>query len=562
VSAEPAYNRWWGWGDDTRAIHLPERTLALLGSELELGDVHRPPVDLDDVRLPDSALADPARARLAEVVGAENVRDDRAARVLHAAGKSYPDLVRQRAGDCDPAPDAVVYPRDRAQVGALLEACAEEAVAVVPFGGGTSVVGGVEPVRGDFPAVIALDVGALDRLVAVDPASLTAVLEPGLRGPAVERALREHGLTLGHYPQSFEYATVGGWVATRSAGQASTGYGRIDELVLGLRCASPAGTIDLAPQPASAAGPSVRQLLVGSEGTLGVITLAGLRARPAPASTRYEGWFFRSFAEGVEAFRSLEQDGSPVDVARLSDEAETRMSLAMADSEGLRARAGARYLRLRGYDGGCLAILGWEGDEDGIARRAGHAGALLRRAGGLPVGRSPGRAWAASRYAAPYLRDALLDRGVMAETLETATQWSRLLDLHDAVSGALHEALAARGTPALVACHVSHLYPSGASLYFTFLARQEEGAEREQWAAAKRAASDAIVAHRGTITHHHAVGRDHVPWMEEEIGPLGLEALRAAKAQLDPAGIMNPGKLLPPNPGRRRRARKPKARSS
>jgi alkyldihydroxyacetonephosphate synthase len=514
------------------------------------------------VRLADSALADGARARLAAAVGAENVRDDRAARVLHAAGKSYPDLVRQRAGDCDPAPDAVVYPHDRAQVAGVLEACADEAVAVVPFGGGTSVVGGVEPLRGDFPAVIALDLGAQNRLVAVDPTSLTAVLEPGLRGPAAERALAEHGLTLGHYPQSFEFATVGGWVATRSAGQASTGYGRIDELVLGLRCVAPAGTIDLPPQPASAAGPSLRELLVGSEGALGVITLAALRVRPAPATTRYEGWFFRSFGEGVEAFRSLEQDGSPVDVARLSDEPETRMSLAVAGSEGLRARAGAGYLRLRGYEGGCLAILGWEGDEDGIARRAGHAGALLRRSGGLPLGRSPGRAWAAGRYAAPYLRDALLDRGVMVETLETATQWSHLLDLHDAVAGALHESLAARGTPALVACHVSHLYPSGASLYFTFLARQEEGAELEQWGAAKRAAGDAIVAQRATITHHHAVGRDHLPWMEAEIGPVGLEALRAAKANLDPAGIMNPGKLLPPKPGRRRRARKPKARTT
>jgi alkyldihydroxyacetonephosphate synthase len=547
VSAEPTYSRWWGWGDDARAVELPAGALGLLRSELELEDVHRPPVSLDEARLPEPALVDEARSRLAAAVGAENVREDREARVLHAAGKSYPDLVRQRAGECEPAPDAVVYPQDRGQVTAVLEACADAAVAVVPFGGGTSVVGGVAPLRGDFPAVVALDLGRLDRLVAVDPESLTAVLEPGLRGPAVERALAEHGLTLGHYPQSFEFATVGGWVATRSAGQASTGYGRIDELVLGLRCVAPAGTIDLPPQPATAAGPSLRELLVGSEGTLGVITLAALRVRPAPATTRYEGWFFRSFAEGVEAFRSLEQDGSPVDVARLSDEPETRMSLAMAgsSSEGLRARMGAGYLRLRGYEGGCLAILGWEGDEDGIARRAGHAGALLRRAGGLPIGRSPGRAWAANRYAAPYLRDALLDRGVMVETLETATQWSHLLDLHDAVSGALHEALAARGTPALVACHVSHLYPSGASLYFTFLARQEAGAALEQWRAAKDAAGEAIVAAGGTITHHHAVGRDHIPWHAREVGPLGVEVLRVVKQRLDPNGILNPGVLLP-----------------
>jgi alkyldihydroxyacetonephosphate synthase len=558
VSAEPM-RRWWGWGDgEGPSPELPEGALELLRAELEMEPVERAAVALEDVRLGEPALSEEARARLADAVGADALRDDREARVLHAAGKGYVDLVRQRAGDCEQAPDAVVYARDRGQIGALLEACAEEAVAVVPFGGGTSVVGGVEPLRGDFPAVVSLDLGGLDRLVAVDRPSLTAVLEPGMRGPRVEAALAEHGLTLGHYPQSFEHATVGGWVATRSAGQASSGYGRIDDLVLGMRCVAPAGTIDLPPRPASAAGPSVRELLVGSEGAFGVITLAALQVRPAPSARRYEGWFFRSFAEGVEAFRALEQDGAAPDVARLSDEPETRMSMAMAGGEGLKARAGAAYLRARGYEGGALAILGWEGEEDAIARRAGHAQALLRRGGGLSLGRQPGEAWAANRYAAPHLRDAMLDRGVMAETLETATQWSHLLDLHDAVAGALHESLAERGTPAFVACHVSHLYPSGASLYFTFLARQEEGAELEQWEAAKRAASEAIVAQGATITHHHAVGRDHLPWMEAEVGPLALEALRAVKDRLDPAGIMNPGKLLPPKPGRRRRARRPR----
>jgi alkyldihydroxyacetonephosphate synthase len=549
VSADAAYSRWWGWGDDAHALELAEPALELLRAELEVPDVRRAPVALEDVRLAAPALSPEAQARLAAVVGGENVRQDRADRVLHAAGKGYPDLVRQRAGDCERAPDAVVHVGERDRLAPVLEACAQEAVAVVPFGGGTSVVGGVEPLRGHFPAVVALDLGALDRLVSVDHASLTAVLEPGMRGPRVEAALRGHGLSLGHYPQSFEYATVGGWVATRSAGQASTGFGRIDDLVLGLRLVAPAGTIDLPARPASAAGPEMRRLLVGSEGALGVIALAALQVHPAPAASRYEGWFFRSFGEGVEALRTLEQAGAAPDVARLSDETETRFTLALAGRQGLRARAGDRYLRLRGYTGGCLAIVGWEGDEDEIARRAAQATARLRRAGGLALGRSPGRAWAAGRYAAPYLRDALLDRGVMAETLETATQGSGLLDLHAAVAGALQEALAARGTPALVACHVSHLYPSGASLYFTFLARQEEGAELEQWEAAKRAAGDAIVAQGAAITHHHAVGRDHLPWIETEVGALGLEALRAVKAQLDPAGIMNPGKLLPPPGG-------------
>ncbi|MDX6648579.1 MAG: alkyldihydroxyacetonephosphate synthase [Solirubrobacteraceae bacterium] len=540
--------RWWGWGDPNRPPALPAHALDFLRAEVGVAEQPRPPVELEAVRLPDPALPGAAREALVAAVGAEHVRDDREARILHAAGKGYPDLVRQRAGDCDQAPDAVVAPGDHEQVRAVLAACAAAGVAVVPFGGGTSVVGGVEPLRGGFEAVISLDLDRLDRVVEVDRTSLTAILDAGLRGPEAEAALQAQGLTLGHFPQSYEYASIGGYVATRSAGQASTGYGRIDELVLGLRCATPAGDVDVRALPASAAGPKLRELLVGSEGTLGVITQAAFKVRPAPAAKRYEGWFFRDFAEGAEAFRQLEQQHAAPDVARLSDEQETRMSLALAGGEGLKARLGAGYLRLRGYEGGCLAILGWEGDEDDVARRAARSGAIARRAGGLALGRSPGAAWSHGRFDGPYLRDDLLGLGVMVETLETATQWSGLMALHAAVSDALRDALTARGTPPLVMCHVSHLYPSGASLYFTFLARQEEGAELEQWWAAKEAAGNAIVGQGATITHHHAIGRDHVPWMAAEVGEEGLAVLRAVKAQLDPAGIMNPGKLLPSSP--------------
>ena len=404
--------RWWGWGDPDHPRVLPDHAVAFLGDEVGLAPEARPPVPLDQVRVSDPALPDGARDRLAAVVGPEHVRDDLEARVVHAAGKSYPDLVRQRAGDCEHAPDAVVYPADHEQVVAVLAACTEAQVAVVPFGGGTSVVGGVEPLRGEFPAVVTLDLRRLDRVTGVDRRSLTATLEPGLRGPAAEAQLNAQGLTLGHFPQSYEYATIGGYVATRSAGQASTGYGRIDELVLGLRCAAPAGELDFPPHPASAAGPDLRELIVGSEGTLGVITLADFNVRPAPASKRYEGWFFRDFAEGVEAFRALEQEDAAPDVARLSDEQETRLSLALAGRDGLKARAGAAYLRLRGYEGGCLAILGWEGTEDDVARRCAQTEAMARRSGGLPLGRSPGESWArrAVRRALPARRPPLPGR--------------------------------------------------------------------------------------------------------------------------------------------------------
>jgi alkyldihydroxyacetonephosphate synthase len=357
-------------------------------------------------------------------------------------------------------------------------------------------------------------------------------------------------MTLGHFPQSFEYSTVGGWVATRTAGQASTGYGRIDELVEGVRLVAPAGEVRSQPLPASAAGPDLREVIVGSEGVLGVICEATLRVRPVPGTRHYEAWSFRSFAEGCEALRVMEQAGASPDVARLSDEDETRLTLALASSGSTLERAGRAYLRMRGHEGGCLAIAGFEGDEEEVERRRLRTGALLRAGGGLRLGRRPGEVWVRARYAGPYLRDELLGRGVLVETLETATSWGKLAALYGAVAGALRSALAGRGTEPLVLCHVSHLYPSGASLYFTFLARQEgdgePGLALDQWRAAKTAASDAIVAGGGTITHHHAVGRDHAPWMRAEVGELGLELIRAAKERLDPAGIMNPGKLLPP----------------
>ena len=538
--------RWWGWGPrQGRPATLPQAAGSLLRDELGLRGGVRAPASLDEVRMPAPALPKAARAELAAIVGDGALRDDRLARVAHAAGKSYRDLVRLRSGDASSAPDLVVLPGSRDQVGAVIEASARHRVGIVPFGGGTSVVGGVEPVRGAVEAVISLDVTRMDRLISTDRRSLLAAFEPGVRGPAAEALLARRGLTLGHFPQSFELATIGGFVATRSAGQASTGYGRIDELVRGLRLAAPAGELVVKPHPASAAGPSLLELAVGSEGVLGAITEATLLVRPAPALRLYEGWSFRSFGEGADALRSLEQAEASPDVARLSDEEETRLSMALASSGSLGERAGRAYLRARGHEGGCLAIAGWEGDGAELACRRARGTALLKRAGGLLLRARPGRAWLRSRYAGPYLRDDLLDRGVMVETLETATSWSGLMALHGAVGAALREALSARETPPLVMCHISHLYPSGASLYFTFMARQEEGAELEQWQAAKAAASEAIIANGGTITHHHAVGRDHRPWMAAEVGETGLELLRAAKERLDPPGVMNPGKLLP-----------------
>jgi alkyldihydroxyacetonephosphate synthase len=537
--------RWWGWGEDGHSVPLPPAAEGLLRDDLGADPgLRKPPVAFEQVSVPDARLPDAVRERLGSAVGPESVRDDRSTRIAHAVGRSYPDLVRIRSGDASSAPDAVVLPGSAEQVAAVLATCAEHRVAVVPFGGGTSVVGGVEPVRDGFAAAISLDLGRLSATVEVDRTSLTARLDAGLFGPEAERRLREEGVTLGHFPQSFEYSTVGGWVATRSAGQASTGYGRIDEVVKAVRCVTPAGELGTKAVPASAAGPSLRELVVGSEGVLGVICEATVCVRPAPTARRYEGWSFASFAEGCDAFRVMEQAGAAADVNRLSDEDETRLTMALGASGSTTEKLGRRYLRMRGHEGGCLAILGFEGEEEGVEDRRRRTAGLLRAGGGIALGHRPGDVWQRNRYAGPYLRDELMDRGLLVETLETATSWTNLGALHGAVAEALRTALSGRGTPPLVMCHVSHLYSSGASLYFTFLARREEDA-LAQWRAAKTTASEAIVAGGGTITHHHAIGRDHRQWITAESGALGIEVLRAAKERVDPAGIMNPGKLLP-----------------
>jgi len=513
------------WGDPERTTSLPDAAAALL---TQLGA--RPAasaVPAADVTLPEAGLPAEARAELRAAVGEGHVRDDREARIAHTRGYSTPDLLRLRAGDGSAAPDAVVLPGSHDEVLAVLDVCTRRRIAVTPFSGGTSVVGGLAAARDGFDGVIALDLGRLDGLVALDEESRVATLQAGLRGPRAEELLNARGFTLGHFPQSYEGASIGGYAAARSAGQASAGYGRFDEMVVGLELATPRGTISLGTAERSAAGPDLRQLVLGSEGVLGVITSVSVKVRPAPSETAYEGWRFPSFDSGVEALRALAQDGPLPTVLRLSDEVETAVN---AVDEG-------------GSSGGCQATVGYEGTpEDVSARRAG-ASAVLRAHGGEPVGVQAGEAWRRGRFEAPYLRDALLDAGGLAETLESATFWSNLGALKAAVTDALVEALSAQGTPPLVLCHVSHVYAAGASLYFTVLCAMSDE-PLSQWAAAKAAANGAIGSAGATITHHHGVGADHRDAYALEIGPLAVEVLRAAKQTLDPAGILNPGVLI------------------
>ncbi|KGI68843.1 FAD-binding oxidoreductase [Mycolicibacterium rufum] len=524
---------WNAWGDPAAASPLSPGIRSLLTQALGIEADAVPEPTLEQVRVRPSALSQADRDAMAAIVGADHVVVDDRGRLLRAGGKSTLDLLRRRDFGVQDAPDAVLVPGDDDEVAALLRFCADHSIAIVPFGGGTSVVGGLDPLRGDFKAVVSLDLRRFDQLHALDEVSWEAELGAGLTGPQAEALLAERGFSLGHFPQSFCFATIGGFAATRSSGQDSAGYGRFDDMVRGLRAITPAGVLDVGRAPASAAGPDLRQVLMGSEGAFGVITRVRVRVHPVPEVTRYEAWSFPDFATGADALRAVVQTGTGPTVIRLSDEAETGVNLATTESIGEQQ-----------ITGGCLAITAFEGTEAHVASRHAETRELLLAKGATSLGDGPARAWEHGRFNAPYLRDALLSAGALCETLETATTWSNVPALKAAVTDALTRALADTGTPALVLCHISHIYPTGASLYFTVVAAQR-GNPVEQWRTAKAAASDAMIRTGATITHHHAVGADHRPWMRDEVGDLGVTLLRAIKAALDPTGILNPGKLIP-----------------
>jgi alkyldihydroxyacetonephosphate synthase len=530
--------KWNAWGDPNHAKPLSDGIRALLSQALGVTGSTEAELDADQVRLRPSELTTDQREALAAIVGPEHLRVDDRDRLLRAGGKSTLDLLRRKDSGVQDAPDAVLLPGSDDEVAAILRYCSQHGIAVVPFGGGTSVVGGLDPIRGDFAAAVSLDLRRFDELLTFDEVSGEAEFGAGVTGPRAEELLGAQGFSLGHFPQSFEFASIGGFAATRSSGQDSAGYGRFDEMIRGLRVITPAGVLDLGRAPQSAAGPDLRQLVIGSEGVFGVITRVRVRVHPAPQATRYEAWSFPDFATGAAALRAVTQNAAGPTVIRLSDEAETGVNLATTEA------IGDNPIGETHSTGGCLAITVFEGTQAHAESRQAETRALMTAQGGTSLGEEPARAWERGRFGAPYLRDALLANGALCETLETATDWSNVPVLKAAVTEALTSSLAESGTPALVLCHISHVYATGACLYFTVVAGQR-GNPIEQWSAAKTAASNAIVAAGATITHHHAVGADHRPWMSDEVGDLGVEVLRAVKATLDPAGILNPGKLIP-----------------
>ncbi|WPF66345.1 MULTISPECIES: FAD-binding oxidoreductase [unclassified Corynebacterium] len=523
----------WGTPEEAKPLSGSVRKLVstVLGANAD--EVNRIPaaeIQLSEVRLSEEDLG-----ALRGIVGKQYVSTEHEQRMRRARGKSYPDLLDWRSGRVIDAPDAVVVPGTEEEVEQLLRWCTEQRVAVVPFGGGTSVVGGVAPKKGQLRAVISLDLVRFDELEDVDTVSMEATLGAGLSGPHAELKLAQHGLQIGHFPQSFPYATIGGYAVTRSSGQNSAGYGRFDEMVRELTVVTPVGITRVGYQaPASAAGPDLRQLFMGSEGTLGVITRVRLRVHPIPEVKRYEAFSFPSFAAGADAMREVTQTGTGPTVLRLSDEIESSINLSSTDKIGDSDDA----------DSGCLLLTMYEGTPEHAEARHEETRDLLLSLGGVSRGEGPVRQWERGRFGAPVLRDGLLDQGAVCETFETATEWSNVEKVKQAVTEAVGTSLAESGSSAIIMCHISHVYHGGCSLYFTIIAGQRGDDPAAQWWKAKEAACQAMVDNGATITHHHAVGTDHRPWVHKDLGELGSTILASVKKTLDPAGILNPDKLF------------------
>ena len=547
--------KWWGWGrDDVSFTHEDKPDLGpflerVLG--IDTTRVMSRPRAFDELPIPEPALAPGLRAAL-EALGPGWVSTDPLDRVVHARGKSVRDLIRNRRGELGRLPDVVVRPADEDQVAAVLRAAIDADAVVIPFGGGTSISGSLEAPAHEGRTVISVDLGRLDRVLSVDDASRLARVQAGVFGPDLETQLNARGWTFGHFPDSFTHSTLGGWIATRSSGMQSDRYGDIAELTRAVRVVTPAGRLVTRPVPSTSTGPSVREMVLGSEGRLGIITEATVHVQRVPARRTILGYLFPTWAESLAAMRDIAASTVSPSITRVSDAFETRFSFATRKDpsavDRLKSRALTAYLqRRRGFDTDalCLSFIGYEGTDAHVARERRSVGRIVARHGGLCIGSGPGALFDQKKFDTPYIRDFLLDRGALADVAETAAPWSALSSLYAKVMADARDAFDELGVRGYIMCHLSHSYHAGACLYFTFgfkpTGRRDE---LDEYGIVKSAIQQAFIDSGATLSHHHAVGTEHAQWLEEDISTPGVAMLRALFDGIDPGANLNPGKIV------------------
>jgi alkyldihydroxyacetonephosphate synthase len=549
--------KWWGWGrEDVSFTHEDKPGLApFIREKLNL-DVTRPgtasAVALEELELADPVLPDALRSALTAAVGGQHVSTDRLDRVVHARGKSLSDLVRQRRGAFPRLPDVVVRPGDEGQVAALVHEALQADAVVIPFGGGSSISGSLEAAASEKRPVVSIDLGRLDQVLSIDRTSRLARVQAGVFGPDLERQLNAQGYTFGHFPDSFTHSTLGGWIATRSSGMQSDRYGDIADLTRGLRMVAPSGILQVRPVPSTSTGPSVREMVLGSEGRLGIVTEATVHVRRLPGKRKILGYLFPTWSEGLAAMRDIAASEAAPSVTRVSDAPETQLSFATGKHPTLqdKLKSGALKLylqRRRRFDleSMCLSFIGYEGDEASVAARKKLVEKIVKSHGGVGIGQSPGELYDQKKFDTPYIRDFLLDRGALADVSETSAPWSELPRVYAEVTAAARGAFASLGATGYLMCHLSHSYHAGACLYFTFAFVPSDGRdELEQYGVVKSAIQQAFVDSGATLSHHHAVGTEHAPWLEEDISAPGVKMLEALFGGTDPGQNLNPGKIV------------------
>jgi alkyldihydroxyacetonephosphate synthase len=527
--------RWNGWGEETITTSLAAPATAFIQ---RIVGVATPPRDTTLAEM--VAHIPPSRLPTSTLVSV-----DPEERLRHARGQSLPDLIALCSGCIDIFPDGVAYPASASEVRDLISYAAEVSACLIPYGGGTSVVGHITPLAGDRP-VLTVDLRRMSRLRVLDETNHLATFEAGVTGSDLEAQLRAHGYTLGHYPQSFEYSTLGGWIATRSSGQQSLGYGSIDKLFAGGHIETPAGTLEIRPCPPSATGMDLREIVLGSEGRLGILTEATMHVRPVPEQEQHLAVFFPEWEQGITAVREMVQAQLPLVMLRLSTASETQTQLALAGHERVLGIL-ERFLALRGAgDNKCMLLIGIAG-QGAVVRHTREGGLrIARKLKGIPAGSMLGQQWHKKRFHTPYLRNTLWNMGYAVDTVETATTWDQVSGLTEAIETSLRAGLAEEGEQVHAFSHLSHVYPHGSAIYTTYLYRLAPDPQEtlRRWQILKGAASEVIVAAHAAISHHHGIGIDHRPYLGAEKGALGLSAMRQLYAQFDPQGLMNPGKLV------------------
>ena len=555
MEADIRHMKWWGWGheDVTFDDSTKPELWPYLKRELGVDEIRwEKPVAFEDVTLPEQKNNEAFLAAIGVGLGEGQVVDDKKSRLVHAAGKSFRDLWLMRHGQVQFAPDCVVYPDTEEDVALLVRSAHEHGVVLVPFGGGSNIAGCLVPSDRGGRMVVSLDMCRMHRVLEVDRYSLTARIQPGVYGQHLEDQLAEHGVTLGHFPDSFLHSTLGGWVATRSAGMQSDIYGKIEDMVISLRMVTPSGTIITRTVPKSSNGIDIKHLCIGSEGILGVITEVVVQVHHKPEKEDWYGWLFPDFKSGLDAIHECHRGDCMPTVTRLNDPKKTALSFAFKHPKtGIKDKIAKAFKWYIGnvkkidFNQCCLMVVKYEGTPQAFNRIKNRVTAIYEKHRGVCLGAEPGRSFAKVKFDFPHLRDYVMDRSIMADVSETATTWDNLRTLHESGLADVEQAIKDTGVDAWVGCHLSHSYRTGASLYFTFGCLQREGREIEQYLYVKKAAEDAFMKNGGTLSHHHAVGTEHLPWVEEDLSPTGLKAVKALKAGLDPNDIMNPGKIIP-----------------